>query len=47
MGYPEKLATRRRQALIQTTGGKDEPNIFFVAEIVTDITTWNPERKDT
>jgi hypothetical protein len=28
-------------ALLQTTGGQDEPNIAFNAEIVTDITTWN------
>jgi hypothetical protein len=33
--------------LLQTTGGKDEPNIVFYAEIVTDITTWNSEHKDT
>ena len=31
-------------ALLQTTGGKDEPNIVFNAEIVTDITTRNSER---
>ena len=34
-------------ALLQTTGGKDEPNIVFNAEIVTDITTRNSERTDT
>jgi hypothetical protein len=31
-------------ALLQTTGGKDEPNLV---EIVTDITTRNSERKIT
>jgi hypothetical protein len=31
---------------LQTTGGKDEPNIVYV-EIVTNITTQNSERKDT
>jgi hypothetical protein len=33
-------------ALLQTTGGKYEPNIIF-ADIVMDITTRNSERKDT
>ena len=33
--------------LLQTTGGKDEPNIVFYAEIVTDITTWHSEHKAT
>jgi hypothetical protein len=33
-------------ALQQATGGKDEPNIVFYAEIVADITTQNSERKD-
>jgi len=32
--------------LLQLTGGKDEPNRFH-AEIATDITTCNSERKDT
>ena len=31
---------------LQTTRGKDEPNIVY-AEIITDITTRNSERKDT
>jgi len=30
--------------LLQTTGGKDKVNIFFYAEFVMDITTWNSER---
>ena len=34
-------------ALLQTTGGKDEPNIVFNAEIVTDITIRNSEQTDT
>jgi len=33
--------------LKQTTGGKDEPNIFFYEEIVTNITTRNSERNRT
>ena len=33
-------------ALLQTTGGKDDPKSFY-AEIVTDITSQNSERKDT
>ena len=36
----------KRCALLQTTVGKDEPNIVFT-EIVTDITTRNSESKDT
>ena len=40
--YVNKIST-----LLQTTGGKDEPNIFFCVEIATDITTQNSERKDT
>jgi dihydroxyacetone kinase DhaKLM complex PTS-EIIA-like component DhaM len=34
-------------ALLQTAGGKDEPNIGFDAEIVRDITKRNSERKYT
>ena len=34
-------------SLLQTTGGKDELNIVFNAEIVMDITTPDSERKDT
>jgi hypothetical protein len=34
-------------APLQTTEGKDEPNIIFYAEIVTEITIRNSERKDT
>ena len=30
---------------IQTTGGKDEPDIFFFVEIVTDITPRNSARR--
>jgi hypothetical protein len=33
-------------ALLQTTGGKDQPNIGYYAEIVANITTQNSERKD-
>ena len=33
-------------ALLQTTGGKDEPEHRFYVEIVTDITTWNLQHKD-
>jgi hypothetical protein len=33
-------------ALLQTTGGKYETNIVSTAEIVTDVTTRNAERKD-
>jgi hypothetical protein len=33
-------------ALLQTTGGKDDPNIIL-CEIVTDITSQNSERRDT
>jgi hypothetical protein len=29
------------RALLQTTGGKDEPNIVFYVENITDITTRN------
>ena len=32
--------------LLQTTGGKEEPNSFY-AEIVKDISTRNSEHKDT
>jgi len=32
--------------LLQTTGGKDEPIVFY-ADIVTELTTRNSERKDT
>jgi len=32
-------------SLLQTTGGKEEPNIFIYAEIVTDSTTRNSEGK--
>ena len=31
----------KTRALLQTTGGKDEPNIVFYVEIVMDITTQN------
>ena len=34
------------RALLQTTGGKDEFNIGFYAEIVTDIITRNSKRND-
>jgi hypothetical protein len=33
-------------ALLQTSGGKDEPNIIYL-EIVADNTTRNSERKET
>jgi len=33
--------------LLQATGGKDETNIVFYAEILRGITTRNSERKDT
>jgi len=31
----------KTKTLLQTTGGKDEPNIVFYAEIVPDTTTRN------
>ena len=31
----------------KTTGGKDESNIVFVRNFVTEITTWNSEGKGT
>ena len=34
-------------AFLQTTAGKDEPNISFFVEIVTEITTRHSERKNT
>ena len=37
----------KTSAPIQTTRGKDNPNIVFYVEIVTDFTTRNLESKDT
>jgi len=37
----------KTRAFLQTTGGKDEPNIVFYGEIITDITTQNSEHKNT
>jgi hypothetical protein len=39
--------SNKTRALLQTTGGKDGPNIVIYAEIVTDIITRNSELKDT
>ena len=36
-----KYAQTKTNNVNKTTGGQDEPNIAFHAEIVTDITTWN------
>ena len=41
------IYVNKTSTLLQTTGGKDEPNIFLYVEIVTDITTQNSERQDT
>jgi hypothetical protein len=30
----------KTRVLLQTTGGKEEPYIVFMGEIVADITTW-------
>jgi hypothetical protein len=38
---------KKALALLQTTGGKDEPNIVSNVEIVTEIKTRKLERKDT
>jgi hypothetical protein len=38
---------KKASALLQTTGGKDEPNIVSNVEIVTEIKTRKLERKDT
>jgi hypothetical protein len=35
----------KTRALLKITGGKDEPNITFYAEIVADTATQNLERK--
>jgi hypothetical protein len=36
-----------KKVFFLTTGGKDEPNILFNSEIITDITTRNSEHKET
>ena len=36
-----QINTNKTWALLQTTGGKNEPNIIFYVEIVTNITTRN------
>ena len=41
-----KLSKCKTSPVIQTIGGKDEPNIVFDAEIAADFTIWNSERKD-
>ena len=38
---------RKTLVLLQTTGGKDEPNIVFMRKSYPDITTRNSERRDT
>ena len=51
MENPEKLAStnnvNKTSAHLQPTGGKEEPNSVFYAEIVTDITSRNSKHKDT
>ena len=42
-----KNNVNKTRSLLQTTGGKDEPNIGFYTKIVTGITTRNSERKHT
>jgi hypothetical protein len=41
-----QLSKSRTSPGIQVTGGKDEPNIVFYAEIAADFKIWNKERKD-
>ena len=36
----------KTRVLLQTTGGKDEPNIVSMTKTTTDTTTRYPERKD-
>jgi len=44
---PNQTHLNKTRNLLQTIGGKDEPEHRFYVEIVTDITTQNSERKDT
>ena len=37
----------RHKPPLQTTTGKDDPNIVFYEEFLTDMTTLSQERKDT
>jgi hypothetical protein len=41
-----QLSKSKTSPVKQITGGKDEPNIVFDAEIAADFTIWNSERKD-